>query len=103
MKPRSLLPLALVVLVWNQLPLSCNAVYIKVWDTYIDGPGTANHADGYRLLNPLNTTTTVASGKPVLDCAIGWKVTAVDALQNELSPECQPTGITADGKSWENM
>jgi hypothetical protein len=96
---------ALILLIWTLPPAVCAPAGILVWDAYIEGgTGTVHAAIGYRLVAPWQSAITVATGKPDMpDCAIAWRVTAVDANMDELVPSCQPTNVSADGQSWGGM
>jgi hypothetical protein len=101
---KRLIPIAFVVLTWALPdPGVCTVAAVQIWDSYINGPGSGTHADGTHTVDPSQVTITLASGKPVTDCAIAWRIVSIDALGNELPPECQPIGIAADGQSWEGM
>ncbi len=93
-----------VSMAWTPPPESCNVTALELYDAYITGPGTMNYADGYRLLSPSTTSYTLSPYKPYVGCVLAYRPpVALGSGGVVLPEECQPTGFTVDGISWEGM
>jgi len=99
---RSLLAVALLMLTWTAPPPTCNVWELRFNAKRFIQSGSWMSNEAWSL--PPTDTVCLIAPEPLEGVVLWWSgplAVSMDGIA--LSQECQPTGLTADGVSWEGL